>query len=180
VNSSGTSRHFLALLVWLVCVAWLVPGTAGAAPDPEAEMKAGAQSFRMGDFTQALKHWTDAASAYEAAGNKEGQALALARGAEAELSLGRAPDAIDRLQKAQKLAQDIGKDSVILAVDSSLGNAYVLAGRDADAERILRSSIERANKARDADTAARALNNLGNLLAMQGRFGDAGRSFREA
>jgi CHAT domain-containing protein/uncharacterized protein HemY len=180
VNSSGISRHFLALLVGLVCVASLVPGTAVAAPDPEAEMQAGTQSFRMGDFTQALKHWTVAAGAYEAAGNREGQALALVRGAEAELSLGRAPDAIDRLLKAQTLAQHTGKDSVILAVDSSLGNAYVLAGRDADAERILRSSVERANKASDAETAARVLNNLGNLLAMQGRFGDASRSFREA
>jgi CHAT domain-containing protein len=168
------------LLVWLVCVASLVPGTAVAAQDPEAEMQAGTQSFRMGDFTQALKHWTVAASAYEAAGNREGQALALVHGAEAELSLGRTPDAISRLEKAQALAQGSGKESLILAVESSLGNAYVLAGRDADAERLLRSSIERARKARDSETTARALNNLGNLFAMQGRFGDASRTFREA
>jgi CHAT domain-containing protein len=175
---------FIALLLAFACAAGMAPAranpTAAAAVAPEAAMQAGALSFRKGDFTEALKHWTAAAGAYEAAGNNEGRVSAQVRAAEAELSLGRTPDAIDRLQKAQAIAQGTGRESLILAVESSLGNAYALGGRDADAERLLRSSIERANRARDAQTAARSLNNLGNLLAMQGRFADASRSYREA
>jgi CHAT domain-containing protein len=102
------------------------------------------------------------------------------RAAEAELSLGRSPDAIATLQKAQVLAERIGNAPLTLAVESSLGNAYVMSGRDADAERVLRASIDRAQKADDAQTAAQALNNLGNLYAVQGRFADAGRTYRQA
>lgn len=171
-------------LVALLCVAWPASSHAAAAARavvaPEAQMQAGMQAFRAGDFTQALSQWSAAASGYEAAGNQTGQARALIRGAEAALSLGRSPIAIDNLHKAQTLAQRSGDASLLLAVESSLGNAYALTGRDAEAERMLRSSIDRARTLREAETAAQALNNLGNLFALQGRFADAAGSYREA
>jgi len=176
------SRHiFLTLLVSLACA--LGPPLAQAeatATAPEASMQAGTESFRRGDFTQALRHSSAAASAYAVAGNAEGEARALMRAAEAELSLGRGPDAIATLQKAQALAERTGNAPLTLAVESSLGNAYVMSGRDADAERVLRASIERAQQAGDTQIAAQALNNLGNLYAMQARLADAGRTYREA
>jgi CHAT domain-containing protein len=177
-----SGHRFLALLVSLIALASPLPVRAEAEPtiSPDAAMRAGLQSFTRGDFTQAARYWTAAASAYEAAGNAEAQTLALVRTAEAELNLGRIPDAIATLQKAQTIAERVGKAPLTLAVDSTLGNAYVLSGRDADAERVLRSSVERAQKARDAQSAALALNNLGNLYALQGRFADAGRTYREA
>jgi CHAT domain-containing protein len=169
------------LLVSLACA--LGPPLAQAeatATAPEASMQAGTESFRRGDFTQALRHSSAAASAYAVAGNAEGEARALMRAAEAELSLGRGPDAIATLQKAQALAERTGNAPLTLAVESSLGNAYVMSGRDADAERVLRASIERAQQAGDTQIAAQALNNLGNLYAMQARLADAGRTYREA
>ena len=176
------SRHiFFTLLVSLACA--LGPPLAQAeatATTPEASMQAGIESFRRGDFTQALRHSSAAASAYAVAGNAEGQARALMRAAEAELSLGRGPDAIATLQRAQALAERTGNAPLTLAVESSLGNAYVMSGRDADAERVLRASIERAQQAGDTQIAAQALNNLGNLYAMQARLADAGRTYREA
>ena len=172
------------LILWVSLIALACPLSARAEATkvvaPDAEMQSGLQSFRKGDFTQALQHWTAAAAAYEAAGNAEGQARALVRAAEAELSLGRSPDAIATLQRAQVLAEGIGNAPLTLAVESSLGNAYVMSGRDADAERVLRASIDRAQKASDAQTTSQALNNLGNLYAMQGRFADAGRTYRQA
>jgi CHAT domain-containing protein len=176
------SRHiFFTLLVSLACA--LGPPLAQAeatATTPEASMQAGTESFRRGDFTQALRHSSAAASAYAVAGNAEGQARALMRAAEAELSLGRGPDAIATLQKAQALAERTGNAPLTLSVESSLGNAYVMSGRDADAERVLRASIERAQQAGDTQIAAQALNNLGNLYAMQARLADAGRTYRQA
>ena len=177
-----TFRHlFLTSLVSLACALAPLPAHAQApAASAQASMQAGTESFRRGDFTEALKHWNAAASAYAGAGNAEGQAQALVRAAEAELSLGRAPDAIATLQKAQALAERTANAPLTLSVESTLGNAYVMSGRDADAERVLRASIDRAQQAGDAQTAAQALNNLGNLYAMQARFVDAGRLYRQA
>lgn len=171
----GISRFLIPFLVSLLYAAW--PAQAAASQE---EMQAGVRSFRNGDFTQALKHWSAAASAYEAAGNHEGQALALVRGAEAELSLGRSPNAFDKLNKAQAIAQRTGSASLLVAVEGGLGNAYLATGREAEAERMLRSSIERARGMQNAEAAAQGLNNLGNLFALQGRFADASRMYREA
>ena len=74
------------LMLWVSLIALACPFSAraeaakGVAPD--AEMQSGIQSFRQGDFAQALQHWNAAAAAYEAAGNAEGQARALVRAAE--------------------------------------------------------------------------------------------------
>jgi len=171
----------------ILCLAWPLQSqaqsaqaTPGAAIAPEAEMQAGALAFRKGDFTQALARWGSAATAYAAAGNLEGQTTALMRSAEAELNLGRSPNAVERLQQARALAERSGNATLLLSVEASLGNAYVLTGRDADAERLLRASIERARAARNAEITAQALNNLGNLYALTRRYDEARRSYREA
>ena len=143
-------------------------------------MQAGLQSFHAGAFAEALGHWNAAASAYQASGNSEGALTALMRAAEADLALGRNPDALDKLSQAQALAQPLGNQSLLAAVENGLGNAYLLSGRRAEAEPLLRSSVERARKSRSMQTAASALNNLGNLRAAEGRFDDAGLLYREA
>lgn len=143
-------------------------------------MQAGMQAFHAGAFAEALGHWNAAASAYQAAGNSEGSLTALMRAAEADLALGRNPDALDKLRQALALAQRLGNQSLLAAVENSLGNGYLLAGRRPEAEPLLLSSVERARKARSMQTAASALNNLGNLRAAEGRFDDAGLVYREA
>jgi CHAT domain-containing protein len=184
LERSGALRTAARLLLSLLFLTLPLQSQAAAATQsvvaPQEAMQAGARAFSSGDFTQALGHWSVAASGYEAAGDRAGQARALLRGAEAELSLGRSPNALEKLEKAKVLAEASGNQSLLLAVESGLGNAYVLTGRDADAARTLRSSIARARTLHDMDTAAQALNNLGNLYAIQGRFGDAVRSYREA
>jgi len=162
-------------------VALLLPVAAAAlAAAPDEHMQAGMQSFRGGDFQRALEHWTSAAAAYEAAGNREGQILALVQSADAALSLGRNPDALRQLRQAVALAQRDGMENLVPAVESSLGNAHLLGGRLADAEATLRSAIERSRKTNNAQLAAAALNNLGNVLAAQSRYGEAIAAYREA
>jgi CHAT domain-containing protein len=147
---------------------------------PDQEMQAGMQAFRAGDFEQASSHWSLAANAYQAAGNREGQILALVQGADADLALGRYPNAFGKLQQALTLAEQAHSPSLTAAVTGSLGNAYLLAGREADAERTLRSSIDLARKANKPQVAASALNNLGNLLASQSKFDEAAGTYRQA
>lgn len=168
------NRHALALVLLLLAA----PIMAAAAP--EQHMQAGMQSFRSGDFQRALEQWTLAAAAYEAAGNREGQILALVQAADAALGLGRSPDALERLQQASALARRHSARSLLPAVENSLGNAYLLNGRFADAERTLHRAIELARKLSNLQIASSALNNLGNLRAAQGRFTDAASAYREA
>ena len=163
-----------SITMGLLLLALCPPGIAAT---PEEQMRSGMQSFRGGDFAQALEQWTLAAAAYQASGNREGQITALVQSAEALLNLGRNPDALDRLQRAMTLARASGSETLVAAVEASLGNAYLLGGRPADAERTLRSSIE---KTKNRQLAASAQNNLGNLLAAQGRYADAALAYRQA
>jgi CHAT domain-containing protein len=184
LERNGALRTAARLLLSLLFLTLPLQSQAAAATQsvvaPQEAMQAGARAFSSGDFTQALGHWSVAASGYEAAGDREGQARALLRSAEAELNLGRGPAALNSLNKAQALAERSGDRALRLAVESGLGNAYVLTGRDADAERVLRAAVKDARALGDADTEAQTLNNLGNLLALQSRFGDAISSYREA
>jgi CHAT domain-containing protein len=163
----------------LLALAGALASAHAAAPADE-RMQAGLQSFHAGAFAEALGHWNAAASAYQASGNSEGALTALMRAAEADLALGRNPDALAKLGQAQALAQRLGNQSLLAAVENSLGNAYLLGGRRTEAEPLLRSSVERARKSKNMQTAASALNNLGNLRAAEGRFDDAGLLYREA
>jgi CHAT domain-containing protein len=138
--------------------------------DAAARLAAGGQAFRVGDFQQALDASQTAASLYETAGNREGQIKALVQAAEADLALGRYPNAFAELQGALELAKKANNPSLVATVTATLGNAYGLAGRPAEAEQMLNSSIDTATKANDFGVAASALNNLGNLLAWQHRF----------
>lgn len=162
------------------CAVVLLLSAAAATAAPDEHMQAGMQSFRSGNFQQALEHWTSAAAAYEAAGNREGQILALVQSADAALSLGRNPDALRQLRHALALARGQGMESLLSAVQSTLGNAHLLGGRLGEAEAALRSAIELARKAKNLEVAAAALNNLGNVLAAQSRYGDAAAVYREA
>lgn len=140
---------------------------------PAESMEAGAKSFAAGNFEKAIEHWTQAVRAYQAAGNVEGQALAVVQSVQAYAALGRYPAALEGLQSALALADKTGNQSLIAAVTSALGNTYALAGRADEAEQLLRSSIEIATRAENAQVAASARNNLGNLLAAQDRFKEA-------
>jgi len=172
-------RRHVAVFLLLLSVVWLssfVADPACAATPEEltaeaaARLATGGEAFRVGDFEQALTASQSAATIYEAAGNREGQVKALVQVAEADLALGRHPNALEELHRALELAKKTSNPSLIATVTATLGNAYGLAGRPAEAEQSLKSGIDIATKANAFGIAASALNNLGNLLAWQHRF----------
>jgi len=178
-NGRPRCRLRVPIFLLLLAIAWLpalVTGPVLAATPEElsteaaARLAVGGQAFRVGDFLQALAASQTATSLYETAGDREGQVKALVQSAEADLALGRHPNAFDELQSALELAKKTENPSLIATVTATLGNAYGLAGRPAEAEQMLKSSIDIATKAKDFAIAASALNNLGNLLAWQHRF----------
>jgi tetratricopeptide (TPR) repeat protein len=89
----------------------------------------------------------------------EGEILGLVQAAEAALAAGRNPQALQKLERAAALARESGAPTLVPAIEASLGNAYLLSGRPGDAERMLRSAVDRARRAnssvgrsrRDAD-----------------------------
>src|SRR4051794_5545004 len=89
------------------------------------------------------------------AGAPDDDARDLARAAQADLAVGRNPDAVQKLERAQSLAQ---AEALAAEVQASLGSAYLASGRIGDAERTLDAAIERARKADRPQTAAAALN----------------------
>jgi CHAT domain-containing protein len=121
-----------------------------------------------------------AACAFGQQQTKDGasQVIALVQAAEADLRLGRNPEALARLQQAVVLARGAAP-SLVPMVENSLGNAYLASGRAPDAERTLRFAIEGARRS-NVQVTASALNNLGNALAAQGKLADAAAAYREA
>lgn len=173
----------IVLACMLCLTGWLSTSLAASdapAPAPGQYMQAGSQSFNKGDFTQALDAWTRAAAAYQAAGNVQGETLALVRSADANIALGRYPQAFQQLRRALALSKKTNDTRLVATVTASLGNAYALVGSAPDAERALRTSIEMGRKVNDMNIVASASNNLGNLLAAQQRHEEAAESYRQA
>ena len=116
-----------------------------------------------------------AGSAFAASPDEE--ARELVRAAQTDLAVGRNPDAVQKLERAQALAPAA---ALAAEVQASLGSAYLATGRIGDAERTLGAAIDAGRKANRPQIAAAALNDLGNLRAAQGRFADAEVSYRSA
>lgn len=176
--SSSISLCSLLLLLFIGVLS--VSAFAASRASPAEWMEAGTGWYRIGDFQQALVHWERAVAEYKAAGDLEGQGLALVQAAEAHLALGQHPKAFDNLQRALALAEKAGNPSLMAMVTSSLGNAYLFAGREAEAKQLLESSVELATKTGNPGVVASALNNLGGLLASQGSFNDAASAYKRA
>src|SRR5690349_3150465 len=112
-----------------------------------------------------------------AAAAPDDEARELMRAAQADLAVGRNPDAVHKLERALASSPS---EALAAEVQANLGSAYLASGRIADAERTLTAATERARKANQPQTLAAALNDLGNLRAAQGRYADAQASYREA
>jgi CHAT domain-containing protein len=105
------------------------------------------------------------------------EVLALLQAAQSDAALGRNAAALEKLEKALGLhpTQPLSTE-----VQASLGAAYLASGRVTEAERALAAAIDGARKSEQTRTLAAALNDLGNLRAAQGRFGEAQRDYRDA
>ena len=95
--------------------AWL-PATIHAATDspspatnPDALMQQGASAYQRGAFDQALTHWKEAAQRYEEAGNPKDQSRALVQAAQASQALGHPKLALQQLDLALALTQQVGQ-----------------------------------------------------------------------
>ncbi|MGH8606521.1 MAG: CHAT domain-containing protein [Gammaproteobacteria bacterium] len=156
---------------------FIVPTTLAAGAAPEQRMTDGAAAFRQGKLEAALADWLEAAKGYRAQGQVAQEIEALMRVAAAEQSLGRYREAVSTLERA--LSSVRAEQPARLAVLGALGQAHLLLGDMAQAERYLKQAVE---PARDLpkETLASNLNGLGELRLKQKRYSEAYAAFDQS
>ena len=125
-----------------------------------------------GDGITAASQWSLAARLFSEAGRGRDQAQALVALAAAQQSSGDYEHAEQSLLTAQSIVTDAGDAPVQATVLAALGNLYITL-RPTLAEDALREALEAAERSALSGHAASILNNLGNVLAAEGRDDEA-------
>src|SRR5262245_15595684 len=154
--------------------------TAELGASPEQELQQGLRAYRQGAFPQAIVHWTEAARGFESEGKTTDQAQALIYLAQALQQSGRYRDAGGALSAAMKLAQARVDQTQVATIDGRLGNIYFAIGQNQMAIQTLNDGLAIARKLDDAALVASLLNDLGNVLAVEGRLSEAEAAYTDS
>ncbi len=153
----------------------LAAGPALAEADAAAALvKQGDAAAGAGHFTAAVADWSRAAGLYAGAGDACGGARALARRAEGHQALGFHGKALADFEAARRLADGTDKAALKAAIAGGLAGAHFLAGDPMRAEALWRDGLDAGG-----GVGARNQVNLANLLAAEGRGGEAIVAWRE-
>ncbi|MEX5214672.1 MAG: CHAT domain-containing protein [Nitrospiraceae bacterium] len=174
-------------IVGLFCLVGLTATAAVAASDapsmqthPDSLMQQGTSAYERGSFEQALNLWREAAQRYEEAADPKGQSRALVQAAQAAQALGHAKLALQQLDLAFALAQQVGQPAWTAQILDRLGRAY-LSTRQFDASaQFLNQALDVARTVGDPGLTAGVLNDLGILRSLEGRYEDALACYRES
>ncbi|MGH7232291.1 MAG: tetratricopeptide repeat protein, partial [Nitrospiraceae bacterium] len=175
---------FIAAIV-VVTVMALHSGAAvseapAGASSPDLLMQQGTQAFQRGAFEQALANWKEAAQLYERAGNKRNQIRALLQEAQAAQALGQVQPALQDLELALSLVQQVDDPVLMATVFGSLGHVY-LANRQTDAAaHYLDQALEIARQLNQPALKAAVLNEIGILQAMETHYQEALAAYGES
>ncbi|MGH8614238.1 MAG: CHAT domain-containing protein [Gammaproteobacteria bacterium] len=146
--------------------------TADGLPVPEHNMVEGATAYRQGSLDIALAQWLEAAREYRARGQGSREIEALMQVAGAQQALGRYREAAVTLERGLSIANAEKPPARLAAVLGALGQAYLLLGDEAQAERYLRQGVLRA-RGGEKKTLAANLYGMGELNLRQKRYTDA-------
>jgi CHAT domain-containing protein len=164
-------RAFVALLV--------VAAPSALASPPLGPAEPGLRAFEHGAYAVAIERWIEALRAAEGEGRTADRVTLLIHVADARLALGQYRQAAADLRAAHALAQASGDDRLPL-IQAQLGNALAPTGRTEAATELLVRSVEGARRAQDGRLLASALNTLGNVRAMEGKWAEAASAYDES
>lgn len=171
-------RHVPTVLVLATALLLgVVPGARAASAEAQ---QAAALAHQSGAFESALEHWSQALRAAQAEGSLQAQARAELGAARTYLALGRAPLAMQRLERAQQLATDGGEQSLLAPIAAALGSASLLAGEPAKARTALELAITQGRSGGDQDVIAHSANDLARLEADAGNTARAAELYRQS
>ena len=146
----------------------------------EDAMESGKKHFAQGHFTQAAQAWEQAARGFEKENRTNEQAHALLYFSEALYNLGQYQRAAVTLQLAHQMAAGVHNPLLVSMVLGRLGNVAFALGLDQDADEYLTTALTGARELEDSALVATILNDRGNVLASQKRYGEALGAFTEA
>lgn len=125
---------------------------------------------RQGHFDKAVIHFDEAVDLFAQQGDLSSQTDALLRRAQTHLALGKPEKAVEGLHIALTLLKPSNAVSARVSVLGLLGTAYMQTGRLDEAKRYLNASIKKGREIDDEGALVTSLNNLGNLLATEGKY----------
>lgn len=170
-----------ALTVWLILL--LCGTTASAAetgPTADVLMQRGLSAAEQGNLDRALVDWKAAAELYDQAGQAKGHLQALFHAAYAARALGHVNQAFLQQELALQLARRIGDPQWLALTLSELGKTYVTSHQYGTAADYL-SQAEAIARTKNLGSLSAALrNDLGIVLALQGRFPEALTAFQDS
>lgn len=170
-----------APLLIIVGTAWLISTAdlrnAAAEPAPDALMQQGLQAYQRGAFDQAFASWKGAAQLYEQSGNAKEQSRALVQAAQGSESMGQVNQALQQLELALALAQQVQERTWTATVLENLGRAYLAARQPDAAMQHLTHALELAAADGNQRVAAAIHNDVGLVQISQQRLAEALTSF---
>ncbi|WP_447970016.1 CHAT domain-containing protein [Nitrospira sp. M1] len=172
-----------ALTLGIVLVSPSSPIPLVSAAESQASndaLETGKQYFSQGHFAQAAQKWEQAAREFEEAEQPDAQAQALLYFSQALYNLGQYQRAGVTLNLARELAVESNNRILASRVLGRLGNVAFALGMVDVAEEYLTKSLAEARELEDSELVATILNDRGNVLASQQRYGEALGSFTES
>lgn len=175
-------KHFFGLLVLLLFtpVICLAATTVDQEREANRSMATGLQAIHQGAFEQAIRYLTEAADLSRQASNKPAQLEASMHLAEAYLALGQYRNALENLELAHRLAEEIGDQQQLIRILGSAGQLYLAAGQETEAADYLNEGLQRSRQLGNHEVTAAILNNLGNLRAQRKQYADAIQAYAES
>ena len=174
------------MIVRILSLALLAASLEASAPaddrrvkEAEAKMAAGEELSARGQFEDAVLRWKEAERGFAKARDLDGEIRALLRQAAACQSLGQHRLALAALGEADGLAKASGNPRHEAEVKAARGAMSIFAREADQAEPLLREALKIARAEKDTVLAATILNNLGILLAAQGKGSEAHAAFEE-
>lgn len=169
-----TSPRFVLLLLAFLRV------VNGVMADGRELAAQGDVAFQKGAFSQAAAHWQKAVDAFRKQGNTNADILTSVSLASAYQSIGQQKRAVQIMEDTLARAEKSGGRSRVTWVKSKLGAAFVLTLEAEKAAPLLRDALEAAKADQDSKVAAGILNDLGNLLATEKKYGEALGAYEES
>ncbi|HJU05096.1 MAG TPA: CHAT domain-containing protein, partial [Nitrospiraceae bacterium] len=147
---------------------------------PDTLLQRGTQAFQRGAFEEALAISKEAAQRAEQEGNARSRIRALLLEAQAAQALGQVRPALQHLELALSVVQQVDDPLLTATVFSSLGRVY-LANRQMDAAaHYLYQALEVARELNQPALKATVLNEIGVLHASQAQYREAMAAYRES
>jgi tetratricopeptide (TPR) repeat protein len=157
--------------------------TATAAADERAaqqHLAQGLQAFQHGNFEQAEREWSAAATLHERARRPHAHSVVLTHLAQAYQALGQYRQALARLEKALTFARQSADRALLAAILGNLGNVYAVLGPAERSEAIFREALAITHELGNTALAAVIWNNLGNLYTSRKKPADALHAYKES